>query len=227
MPTLRHEKPSLGTMNDSASPTIAQAHRLAHSWGDRPIFGPLDLVIPAGVTLVQGDEQTGKTTLLRILAGELAPTSGWIDVKGCRSDEHPRAFAQAVFRTDPLNTSLDQTSPTAWFDTLLERYPLLNKALLVNLVESFDLNTHIHKPLYMLSAGSRRKVWLSAAFASGAALTLIDQPFAALDGPSMRLLREVLQDFSRQTSRACLLADYEPPGDISLASTIEMPNPCT
>ena len=214
-------------MNDSASPTIAQAHQLAHTWGARPIFGPLDLVIPAGVTLVQGDEQTGKTTLLRILAGDIAPTSGWVEIKGCRSDEHAQAFAQAVFRTEPLTTALDQTSPAVWFDTLLERYPLFNKPLLADLVESFDLNTHIHKPLYMLSAGSRRKVWLSAAFASGAALTLIDQPFAALDGPSMRLLREVLQDFSQQTARACLLADYEPPGDISLASTIEMPHPCT
>ena len=80
----------------------------------------------------------------------------------------------------------------------------------------------MHKPLYMLSAGSRRKVWLSAAFASGAALVLIDQPFAALDGPSIRLLREVLQDFSEQSERACVIADYEAPEGVSLANTLNL-----
>ena len=80
----------------------------------------------------------------------------------------------------------------------------------------------MHKPLYMLSAGSRRKVWLSAAFASGAALVLIDQPFAALDGPSIRLLREVLQDFSEQSARACVIADYEAPEGVALASTLDL-----
>ncbi len=80
-------------MSDPASPAIARAHQLTHTWGDRPLFGPLDLLIPAGVTLVQGDEQTGKTTLLRILAGEVAPTGGWVGVNGHRSDEKTSAFA--------------------------------------------------------------------------------------------------------------------------------------
>ena len=209
-------------MSDQVTLTVAQTHQLGHSWGDRPLFGPLDLAIPAGVTLVQGDEQTGKTTLLRILAGELAPSSGWVAVNGHRSDEQAHAFAQAVFRTDPMTTALDQTSPEAWFATLPERYPLFNEALLADLVESFDLNPHIHKPLYMLSAGSRRKVWLSAAFASGAALTLIDQPFAALDGASIRLLREVLQDFAEQTAHACVIADYQAPQGLPLAMAISL-----
>ena len=209
-------------MSDPASPAIARAHQLTHTWGDRPLFGPLDLLIPAGVTLVQGDEQTGKTTLLRILAGEVMPTGGWVGVNGHRSGEKTNAFAQEVFRTDPMTTSLDQTSPTAWFETLPGRYPLFNKELLADLLEGFDLSPHVHKPLYMLSAGSRRKVWLSAAFASGAALTLIDQPFAALDGASVRLLREVLQEFAEQTIRACVIADYEAPDGLQLTSTISL-----
>ena len=209
-------------MSNPVSPTIAQAHQLEHTWGDRPLFGPLDLFVPAGVTLVQGDEQTGKTTLLRILAGEVAPTRGWVVVKGHRSDEKASAFAQEVFRTDPTSTSLDQTSPATWFETLPERYPRFNALLLADLVEGFDLNPHVQKPLYMLSAGSRRKVWLSAAFASGAALTLIDQPFAALDGPSIRLLRELLREFAEQPTRACVIADYEAPEDVQLASTVAL-----
>jgi len=209
-------------MSNTPPPAISQTRHLGHAWGNQPLFEDLNIAVPAGVTLVQGDEQTGKTTLLRILAGELAPSSGWVETQGRRADQQPEAYAQRVFRTDPLQTSLDQTSPAAWFNTLPTRYPSFNSSMLGDLVSDFGLPPHMDKPLYMLSAGSRRKVWLSAAFASGAALTLIDQPFAALDGPSMRLLREVLQEFSEQSDRACVIADYEAPEGVSLASTIHL-----
>jgi ABC-type multidrug transport system ATPase subunit len=209
-------------MSDAPTHTITRTQQLGQAWGSQALFTGLDLSIPAGVTLVQGDEQTGKTTLLRILSGELAPSSGWVETLGVRADQQPEAYAQKVFRTNPLDTSLDPISPAQWFETLPSRYPLFNAGALAELVAGFGLSPHAHKPLYMLSAGSRRKVWLSAAFASGAALVLIDQPFAALDGPSIRLLREVLQDFSEQSERACVIADYEAPEGVSIANTVNL-----
>ena len=58
----------------------------------------------------------------------------------------------------------------------------------------------------MLSTGSRRKVWLAAAFASGAALTLLDQPFAAVDKASMRVMIEWLNG-AAQAGRAVVVAE--------------------
>jgi hypothetical protein len=52
------------------------------------------------------------------------------------------------------------------------------------------------KKLFMLSTGSKRKVWLAAGFASGADLLLLDEPFAALDAPSIAFVKELLQDIS-------------------------------
>jgi ABC-type taurine transport system ATPase subunit len=63
---------------------------------------------------------------------------------------------------------------------------------------------------------------LTAAFAAGAPLTLIDQPFAALDAPSIRFLRELLQDASSHPSRAWLLADHEAPEGVVLAKSLEI-----
>jgi ABC-type multidrug transport system ATPase subunit len=209
-------------MNDASPTAITRTHQLGHSWGNQALLDQLNLAIPAGVTLVRGDEQTGKTTLLHLLSGQLAPTQGWVETQGCRADQQATAYAEKVFRTDPLHPSLDQTSPAQWFDTLPARYPLFTPSALTGLVNGFGLMPHMDKPLYMLSTGSRRKVWLSAAFASGAALILIDQPFAALDGPSMRLVREVLQDFSHQSGQACVVADYEPPADVVLACAIDL-----
>jgi ABC-type nitrate/sulfonate/bicarbonate transport system ATPase subunit len=90
-----------------------------------------------------------------------------------------------------------------------ERHPGFEPAIARELAEALGLSPHLDKPLYMLSAGSKRKVWLSAAMASGAPLTLIDQAFAALDAPSTRLLRELLTEAGEHPRRAFLLADHE------------------
>lgn len=201
---------------------IARADGLTHVWHGAALFNGLSFELPAGVTLVQGDEQTGKTTLLLILAGELMPNTGWVEMQGRRPDGRSGAFAQQVFRTDPLTNALDQTRPTDWFNTLPQRYPGFDVSTLQALTQAFALQPHLEKPMYMLSAGSRRKVWLSAAFASGAPLTLIDQPFSALDGASVRVLIDVLSEFSQHPKRACVIADYEPPQGVPLAHTIAL-----
>jgi ABC-type multidrug transport system ATPase subunit len=201
---------------------ITSVHGLGHSWPGAPLFQDLNFTLAPGVAMVVGDEQTGKTTLLKILSGELMPSQGWVETLGLRPDTSAAAYARQVFRTDPLSEALDQTAPDDWFQTLPQRYPAFAQATLNALTEGFGLAPHLAKPMYMLSAGSRRKVWLSAAFASGAPLVLIDQPFAALDAPSIRLLREVLQEFDGQSRRTCVLADYEAPMGVRVSACIHL-----
>jgi ABC-type nitrate/sulfonate/bicarbonate transport system ATPase subunit len=105
---------------------------------------------------------------------------------------------------------------------VFQRYPNGSPPDLGPLIEGFGLQQHLVKPLYMLSTGSRRKVWLSAALAAGAPLTLIDQPFAALDAPSIRFLTEQLHAASQDHSRVWLLADHAPPDGVALAGIIEL-----
>lgn len=209
-------------MSNANKTAVLRAEGLGHQWDGPPLFQHLQFVLPAGVTLVSGDEQTGKTTLLRILAGEVRPTHGWVEASGQRPGPDTNIDRSLVFRTDPLNAALDQIRVADWYQQLPSTYPGFNRALLDRLTEAFGLAPHLHKPMYMLSAGSRRKVWLSAAFASGAPLLLIDQPFAALDVPSIRLLREVLQDLAGSERQACVIADYEAPEGVELVQTITL-----
>lgn len=209
-------------MDPFAPAIVTRTHALTHSWQEQPLLMALDLSIPVGVTLVRGGEQTGKTTLLRLLAGEVEADAGQIETLGYSPQRAPASYRQQVFRCDPLSTALNQTAARAWYDTLPDRFTGFNSDSLESLIDGFDLTPHLDKPLLMLSAGSRRKVWLCAAFACGAPLILIDQPFAALDGPSKRLLREVLQEIATHPRRACVLADYEAPAGVPLACVIDL-----
>ena len=163
------------------------------------------------MSLVCGGEGRGKTSLLRILAGEQRADSGTVRLGEIDLGLDAQAFRGEVFWADPRSEAHHAIAATAWFKTLPSHYTRFDEALCAYLCEGLELEVHLAKPLYMLSTGSRRKVWLAGALASGATLTLIDEPFAALDTRSIRFLCEFLEEACAHASRAWLLADYEAP----------------
>jgi ABC-type phosphate/phosphonate transport system ATPase subunit len=144
------------------------------------------LPLPPGLVAVTGDEGTGKTRLLRRLGEE--PFSLWLDLSLPGQD--------------------DQTPRQVW-DALRPRCPQWNAPLQHDLTEALDVLPHLGKQLFMLSTGSRRKVALVGLLASGATITCLDQPFAALDGPSARVLRDFLAGMAGHSTRTWVVADYE------------------
>lgn len=195
---------------------------LCFGWPGIPLFSDLNLQLPAGVSVVHGDESCGKTTLLRLLAGELHAEHGTLVLRDTQWATHPDAYRAQVFRTEPRSDALDAVSARTWFSQLAVLRPGFNPATAQRLASGFALDPHVDKPMYMLSAGSKRKVWLSAAFAAGAALTLIDEPFAALDMSSIRFLHLLLEEASQHPDRAWLLADHVPPEGLALKTRLEL-----
>ena len=60
------------------------------------------------------------------------------------------------------------------------------------------------------------------AFASGAALTLLDMPFAALDKGSIRFVLALLEEAATHPARAFVVADYTAPAGVPLAGLIDL-----
>ena len=178
--------------------TCGPIHNLSFTW-------------PAGVSWICGDEGTGKTTLLRLLAGDVQATAGQLI-----------APQGDVFWLDLQDAAHDTTTVQACWDGLRARWPNWNDGLLHDLAEELDMVQHLDKRLNMLSAGSRRKVMVIAALASGAAVTLLDQPFAALDFGSIGILKEFLHEAAEHPSRAWIVADYEAPSDVPLACVLNL-----
>ena len=139
-----------------------------------------------GLNAVTGDEGSGKTRLLREL-GQDMPDALWLDL---RLPEH------------------DTLTPALVWAQLQARCPHWQAGLQDELASALQLQDHLGKPLFMLSTGSRRKVALVGLLASGATITCLDQPYAALDLPSVRVIREFLQDMDDHATRAWLVADY-------------------
>lgn len=203
---------------------VLQAQGLSFHYPQRALFTDWSARIPPGVSLVRGGDGCGKTTLLRLLAGELTAAAGQLQLGEVRMDEQPGAYRQQVFWVDPRSDAFDQMTALDYFKSLHHLHPGFDEQLLAELIEGLSLAPHLDKSLYMLSTGSKRKVWLAAAFASGAALTLLDQPFAALDKASLDFVMALLKEAADHPARAWVIAHYEAPRDAPLAAIIDLGN---
>lgn len=202
--------------------TILQALGLTFGFPQQQVFNHFSAAIPAGITYVVGDESCGKSTLLRLFAGDLTPQAGSIAVCGISQADNLVLYKQHVFWADPRTSVHDHISPNDYFDLQRSFYPTFDDALLFDLIEGLSLSDHASKAIYMLSAGSKRKVWLAAAFASGATVTLVDEPFAALDKPSINFLIERLESFKQYSDRSWVIADHEVPSKLASNLTINL-----
>jgi ABC-type multidrug transport system ATPase subunit len=206
----------------NSSKPILQANGLTFRFSQQQIFNDFSASLAAGITYVIGGESTGKSTLLRLFAGDLTAQAGQITINSIQQTNDVENFRKNVFWIDPRTTTHDQLSPNTYFDLQRSFYPSFDDALLVDLIQELSLTEHVSKAIYMLSAGSKRKVWLAAAFASGAVVTLLDEPFAALDKASIGFLLTQLEKSSQNSQRAWVIADYQVPENLSISQKIDL-----
>jgi ABC-type multidrug transport system ATPase subunit len=208
----------------SAPPEHLRVQGLSFSWPQRQLFKDFSACIGPGVSLVRGDEGSGKTTLLRLLAADLPLQAGQLAIDGVSLAEQALQYRARLFWADPRDPALDPVTASSYLDSVKARYPQWDAEKLATLVDALGLNEHLHKPIYMLSTGSRRKLCLAAGLSARVPLLLVDNPFAALDAPSIRVIRQDLADAARDPLRAVVVADYEAPAGVPLAQVIDLPD---
>ncbi|MBQ8507731.1 MAG: ATP-binding cassette domain-containing protein [Clostridia bacterium] len=144
---------------------------------DRPVLKNFSHVFPEGETsCILGPSGCGKTTLLRIIAGLLAPDSGRISgMEGRR--------ISAVFQENRLFENL-----TAEKNLLLTARPGFTREDARELLSSLGLPLE-KKPVGDFSGGMQRRVAIARALAAEYDVLLLDEPLTALDAASRDMVR--------------------------------------
>lgn len=196
-------------MIKSDAPAI-KAAGLGRRFGRYWALAHVDLELPAGRSLLlAGANGSGKTTFLRIVAGLHRPTRGTLQIFGRDAREEREACRQQltlVSHSAYLYARLTALESLRTWARLLGQPS--RDADLMPLLEEVGLGNHHDQAVGGFSAGMRKRLTLLRARLEEPRMVLLDEPFAALDVPGQKLVKDWVQRF-RDDGISVVLASHQ------------------
>jgi phospholipid/cholesterol/gamma-HCH transport system ATP-binding protein len=186
-------------LNQSAA--IVEIRNLDYAVNGRPVFAGLDMDIARGrITAVMGPSGTGKTTLLRLITGQVTADGGSIVVAGQDMRTVRRAGLYVLrrrmgmlFQNGALLTDLSVFENVAF--PLREHTERLIRQLVLTKLQAVGLRGAAELSPAELSGGMSRRVALARAVVMDPEILIYDEPFVGLDpislGVILRLIRRL------------------------------------
>jgi ABC-2 type transport system ATP-binding protein len=171
---------------------MIQIQNLHFSYKKKRVFDSLSLQFtPGHVYGLLGRNGTGKSTLLRSIAGLLFPKKGTISVDGNVPGQRKPQFLQNIFMV-PEEFYLPNIPIAAYVKYQAPFYNQFNQEQFNGYLKAFDIPTD--STLQNMSYGQKKKVLISFALATNAKFLLMDEPTNGLDIMSKSQFRKVLAE---------------------------------
>ncbi len=164
---------------------VLKVEELSKSFGSKHLFSELNFELKRGEHVaLMGDNGTGKTTILKIINGLLAPDTGDV-VFGSR-------VQMAYYDQEHQVLNMQKTL----FDEISDTFPTLSNTKIRNLLAAFlFMGDDVYKRIGDLSGGERGRVSLAKLMLSNANFLVLDEPTNHLDIMSKEILESAIRDF--------------------------------
>jgi ATP-binding cassette subfamily F protein uup len=175
---------------DHSGKMVAELEHVSYGFGDRLLIRDFSTTILRGDKLgLLGPNGCGKTTLIRLILGELTPQSGRVK-RGTRLEV--AYFDQFRNRLDDTATLIDTIAPGADHVEIGGQ-----KKHVISYLEEFLFPAErARAKVAALSGGERNRLLLARLFARPANLLVLDEPTNDLDIDTLELLEQLLQDYA-------------------------------
>jgi len=169
------------------NPSVDVANLDFH-FATRTVFLGLNLQLGPGLTWLRGRNGRGKTTLLKLLGGALAPSRGHIRLDGVDSTTDALAYRRSCFYCGGEAPAVDWLTAREWLELHLALYLDADRAALGRHLDAFHVADIGGQPVTGLSLGQYKKLQLALALALPARLLLVDEPLNGLDVQAVDVL---------------------------------------
>jgi phospholipid/cholesterol/gamma-HCH transport system ATP-binding protein len=200
--------------------------QLRFSRGSRQIFEDISLTIPRGkITAIMGPSGTGKTTLLKLIGGQLVPQSGKVSVDG--TDIHAlsrkklyemRKRMGMLFQSGALLTDISVFENVAF---PLREHTNLPESMIRDLVllklQSVGLRGSVGMMPAELSGGMARRIALARSIALDPELIMYDEPFTGLDPITMGTIVTLIKRLNQALGITSLVISHDVADTLSIA----------
>jgi NitT/TauT family transport system ATP-binding protein len=223
--------------------SLIEFRAIRHAFGARPVLENIDLAVARSeFVCIVGPSGCGKTTLLRLLAGLIAPSSGEVTLEGKRVTAPPREVA-FMFQ-DYSKALLPWRTAAGNVSLALEAggYPRARRAERIGeLLATVGLSSHADAYPAQLSGGMQQRLQIARCLAQEPEVLLMDEPFGALDAMTRQALQDEmlrLVDSAKTTAlfvthdleEAIYLGDrvvalYPNPGRVAQVFDVRLPRP--
>ncbi|HEY4074916.1 MAG TPA: ABC transporter ATP-binding protein [Herbaspirillum sp.] len=210
-------------------PNIVDIKELHFGYGDRPILTGLEMTFPRGkVIAVMGGSGSGKTTILRLIGGQLRPSQGEVQVNGqvvhaldAVGLYELRRSMGMLFQNGALFTDMSVFDNVAFplrENTNLSEQ-LIRDLVLLKLNAVGLRNAAALKPAE-ISGGMARRVALARAIALDPELILYDEPFAGLDPISMGVTANLIRTLNDALGSTSVLVSHDVDESFAIADYV-------
>jgi phospholipid/cholesterol/gamma-HCH transport system ATP-binding protein len=208
---------------------LVEIENLTFKRGERVIYDDISLSIPKGkVTAIMGPSGIGKTTLLRLIGGQIKPDSGKILFAG---KDIPRLSRRALYEARKQMSMLFQSgalfTEMSVFDNIafpIREHTNLSEEIIEKIVlmklEAVGLRGAKNLQPSELSGGMARRVALARAIALDPELILYDEPFAGQDPISMGVIVRLIRSLSDALGLTSVVVSHDVPEVMSIADYI-------
>lgn len=187
------------------------------------------------LTALIGRNGTGKSTLLRAIAGISSPSSGNILLNGLNMrDINPERLARTVALVTPERVrvadlrcedvvALGRAPYTNWIGRMQSE----DRAIVEECLAAVDMQEYAHRTMDSLSDGESQRIMIARALAQQTPILLLDEPTSFLDLPNRYKLVGLLSRLSHEQNKAILFSTHELDIATRLSDSIALIDPPT
>ncbi|QIZ77886.1 ATP-binding cassette domain-containing protein [Ferrimonas lipolytica] len=208
---------------------LIEVKGLHFSRGQRAIFTDLNLTIPAGkITAIMGPSGIGKTTLLKLIGGQLMPSQGQVLFDGVDVHQLPRKELyqlrrrmSMLFQSGALFTDMSVFDNVAFplrEHTKLSE-PMIRRVVLMKL-QAVGLRGATELMPSELSGGMQRRAALARAIALEPDLVMYDEPFAGQDPISMGVVVQLIRQLGQALNLTSVVVSHDVEDVLSIADQV-------